>query len=104
MIYFSGMSCGMLLQMWLLMSFQVSQLRLENTTIMKRVTEITLKFQEAAVENRVLKADVATLQAKVIDFLPWCNSDSIPFCTLCLNKSVRIVCSSKVFDPYYCCS
>lgn len=48
------------------MSLQVAQLRLENTTILKRVTEVTLKFQEAAIENRVLKADVVTLQAKVI--------------------------------------
>ncbi|KAG0567839.1 hypothetical protein M758_7G110700 [Ceratodon purpureus] len=44
---------------------QVAQLRLENSTILKRVTEISLKFQEAAIENRVLKADVATLQAKL---------------------------------------
>lgn len=44
---------------------QVAQLRAENSTIMKRVAEITLKFQEAAMENRVLKADVASLQAKL---------------------------------------
>jgi hypothetical protein len=44
---------------------QVAQLRAENSTIMKRVSEITLKFQEAAMENRVLKADVASLQAKL---------------------------------------
>lgn len=44
---------------------QVAQLRAENNTILKRVTEITIKFQEAALENRVLKTDVATLQAKL---------------------------------------
>lgn len=48
------------------MFLQVAQLRAENSTIMKRVNEITLKFQEAAMENRVLKADVASLQAKVM--------------------------------------
>jgi hypothetical protein len=32
---------------------------------MKRLSEITIKFQEAAIENRVLKSDVAALQAKV---------------------------------------
>lgn len=59
--------------------FQVAQLRAENSTIMKRVAEITLKFQEAAMENRVLKADVASLQAKVSDTVP-CPSSFVQFC------------------------
>lgn len=50
------------------MCLQAAQLRAENSSILKRVAEISLKFQEAALENRVLKADVASLQAKVNDF------------------------------------
>ena len=36
---------------------------------MKRLTDISQKYNEAAVDNRVLKADVETLRAKVIDSL-----------------------------------
>ncbi|XP_074292673.1 light-inducible protein CPRF2-like [Silene latifolia] len=44
---------------------QVSQVRGENSTLLKRLTDISQKFNEAAVDNRVLKADVETLRAKV---------------------------------------
>ncbi|OMO96333.1 hypothetical protein COLO4_15347 [Corchorus olitorius] len=44
---------------------QVSQLRVENATLVKRLTDISQKYNEAAVDNRVLKADVETLRAKV---------------------------------------
>lgn len=44
---------------------QVSQLRGENSSLLKRLTDISQKFNEAAVDNRVLKADVETLRAKV---------------------------------------
>ncbi|XP_074311441.1 light-inducible protein CPRF2-like [Silene latifolia] len=44
---------------------QVSQLKVENSTLLKRLTDISQKFNEAAVDNRVLKADVETLRAKV---------------------------------------
>lgn len=44
---------------------QVSQLRVENSSLLKRLTDISQKFNEAAVDNRVLKADVETLRAKV---------------------------------------
>ncbi|KAG0479389.1 hypothetical protein HPP92_010247 [Vanilla planifolia] len=44
---------------------QVSELRIENSSLMKRLTEINQKYNEAAVDNRVLKADVETLRAKV---------------------------------------
>ncbi|KAG6647269.1 light-inducible protein CPRF2-like isoform X2 [Carya illinoinensis] len=44
---------------------QVAQLRVENSSLLKRLTEITQKYNEAAVDNRVLKADVETLRAKV---------------------------------------
>ncbi|KAL9233230.1 hypothetical protein vseg_008254 [Gypsophila vaccaria] len=44
---------------------QVSQVRVENSTLLKRLTDISQKFNEAAVDNRVLKADVETLRAKV---------------------------------------
>ncbi|RZC92723.1 hypothetical protein C5167_011804 [Papaver somniferum] len=44
---------------------QVAQLRLENSSLLKRLTDINLKYTEAAVDNRVLKADVETVRAKV---------------------------------------
>ncbi|XVF31137.1 hypothetical protein REPUB_Repub16aG0119600 [Reevesia pubescens] len=44
---------------------QVSQLRVENANLLKRLTDIGQKYNEAAVDNRVLKADVETLRAKV---------------------------------------
>nr|GMD01316.1 light-inducible protein CPRF2 [Ipomoea batatas] len=44
---------------------QVSQLKIENSSLLKRLTDISQKFNEAAVDNRVLKADVETLRAKV---------------------------------------
>ncbi|KAJ7973483.1 Basic-leucine zipper transcription factor [Quillaja saponaria] len=44
---------------------QVSQLRVENSSLLNRLTDISQKYNEAAVDNRVLKADVETLRAKV---------------------------------------
>ncbi|KAG0451745.1 hypothetical protein HPP92_026013 [Vanilla planifolia] len=44
---------------------QVSQLRVENSSLLKRLTDVNQKYNEAAVDNRVLKADVETLRAKV---------------------------------------
>ncbi|KAK2637826.1 hypothetical protein Ddye_025621 [Dipteronia dyeriana] len=44
---------------------QVSQLRVENSSLLKRLTDISQKYNAAAVDNRVLKADVETLRAKV---------------------------------------
>ncbi|GAB4836000.1 hypothetical protein Ancab_000918 [Ancistrocladus abbreviatus] len=44
---------------------QVSQLRVENSSLLKRLTDVSQKYNEAAVDNRVLKADVETLRAKV---------------------------------------
>ncbi|KAJ6832804.1 light-inducible protein CPRF2-like [Iris pallida] len=44
---------------------QVSQLRVENSSLLKRLTDVNQKYNEAAVDNRILKADVETLRAKV---------------------------------------
>ncbi|CAE6125772.1 unnamed protein product [Arabidopsis arenosa] len=44
---------------------QVSQLRVENSKLMKGLTDVTQTFNEASVENRVLKANIETLRAKV---------------------------------------
>ncbi|KAK9070168.1 hypothetical protein SSX86_010568 [Deinandra increscens subsp. villosa] len=44
---------------------QVSQLRVENSSLLKRLTGISQKYNDAAVDNRVLKADVETMRAKV---------------------------------------
>ncbi|OEL36334.1 Light-inducible protein CPRF2 [Dichanthelium oligosanthes] len=44
---------------------QVAQLRVENSSLLRRLADVNHKFNEAAVDNRVLKADVETLRAKV---------------------------------------
>ncbi|KAL0685847.1 hypothetical protein Bca4012_052695 [Brassica carinata] len=44
---------------------QVSQLRVENSNLMKGLTDVTQTFNDAAVEKRVLKANIETLRAKV---------------------------------------
>ncbi|KAI4350061.1 hypothetical protein L6164_010586 [Bauhinia variegata] len=44
---------------------QVSQIRVENSSLLKRLADISQKYNESAVDNRVLKADVETLRAKV---------------------------------------
>ncbi|TYG95719.1 hypothetical protein ES288_A11G290700v1 [Gossypium darwinii] len=44
---------------------QVSQLRVENADLLKSLTDISQRYNEAAVNNRILKADVETLKAKV---------------------------------------
>jgi len=44
---------------------QVAQLRVENSSLLRRLADVNQKFNEAAVDNRVLKADVETLRAKV---------------------------------------
>ncbi|XP_039067360.1 light-inducible protein CPRF2-like [Hibiscus syriacus] len=44
---------------------QVAQLRVENANLLKRLNDISQKYNAAAVDNRVLKADVETLRAKV---------------------------------------
>ncbi|KAF8401784.1 hypothetical protein HHK36_012730 [Tetracentron sinense] len=44
---------------------QVAQLRVENSSLLKRLTDISQKYSAAAVDNRILKADVETLRAKV---------------------------------------
>lgn len=44
---------------------QVAQLRVENSSLLKRLTDASHKYNEATVDNRVLKANVETLRAKV---------------------------------------
>ncbi|KAK1295963.1 Light-inducible protein CPRF2 [Acorus calamus] len=44
---------------------QVAQLRVENSSLLTRLTDINQKYSDASVDNRVLKADVETLRAKV---------------------------------------
>ncbi|KAM5561586.1 light-inducible protein CPRF2 [Rosa sericea] len=44
---------------------QASQLRVENSSLLKRLTDINQKYNEASVDNRVLRADIETLRAKV---------------------------------------
>ncbi|PPS05884.1 hypothetical protein GOBAR_AA14753 [Gossypium barbadense] len=44
---------------------QVGQLRAEHSSLLKRLTDMNHKYDEAAVDNRILKADIETLRAKV---------------------------------------
>ncbi|XP_043692363.1 light-inducible protein CPRF2-like [Telopea speciosissima] len=44
---------------------QVSQLKVENSSLLKRLADINHKFNQAAVDNRILLADVETMRAKV---------------------------------------
>ncbi|GMG99610.1 hypothetical protein Nepgr_001450 [Nepenthes gracilis] len=44
---------------------QVAQLKVENSSLLKCLSDKSQKYNEAAVDNRVLKADVETLRAKV---------------------------------------
>ncbi|XWS36362.1 hypothetical protein CRYUN_Cryun20dG0078700 [Craigia yunnanensis] len=45
---------------------QVGQLRVEHSTLLKRLTDMNHKYDEAAVDNRIMKADIETLRAKNI--------------------------------------
>jgi hypothetical protein len=47
------------------LEMQVAQLRVENNALVQRLQDISHKFQEAAIDNRVLKADCEALRAKV---------------------------------------
>ncbi|CAN1844786.1 Light-inducible protein CPRF2 [Linum perenne] len=44
---------------------QVNQLRDERTTLLSRLTDVNRKCDEASVDNRILKANIETLRAKV---------------------------------------
>ncbi|XP_023002073.1 light-inducible protein CPRF2-like isoform X1 [Cucurbita maxima] len=44
---------------------QVAELRVENSALLKRFNDISQKYNESAINNRVLKADLETLKAKV---------------------------------------
>ncbi|XP_062080917.1 light-inducible protein CPRF2 [Humulus lupulus] len=44
---------------------QVGQLRVEHSTLLKRLSDVNHKYDNAAVDNRILKADIETLRAKV---------------------------------------
>ncbi|XP_074588596.1 light-inducible protein CPRF2-like isoform X2 [Curcuma longa] len=44
---------------------QVSQLRIEHSSLLNRLTDINKKYNDASVNNRILKADLETVRAKV---------------------------------------
>ncbi|KAK2648480.1 hypothetical protein Ddye_015969 [Dipteronia dyeriana] len=44
---------------------QAGQLKVEHSTLLKGLTDMNHKYDEAAVNNRILKADIETLRAKV---------------------------------------
>lgn len=65
---------------------QVAQLRVENSSLLRRLADVNQKFNEAAVDNRVLKADVETLRAKVRCFVLCCLSPaSVELGILCCS-------------------
>ncbi|CAN6181489.1 unnamed protein product [Urochloa humidicola] len=47
------------------MEDQVAELRVENTSLLRRLAVLNQKYTDAKVDNRVLKADMETLRAKV---------------------------------------
>ncbi|CAN6203187.1 unnamed protein product [Urochloa humidicola] len=47
------------------MEDQVAHLRVENSSLMRRLAALNQKYTDAKVDNRVLKADMETLRAKV---------------------------------------
>lgn len=48
---------------------QVDQLRGENSTLFKNMTNANQQFKDATNNNRVLKSDVEALRAKVLNSL-----------------------------------
>ncbi|GLT42399.1 hypothetical protein SLA2020_164010 [Shorea laevis] len=44
---------------------QVGQLRVERSTLLKSFTDLNQKYDESSVDNRILKADIETLRARV---------------------------------------
>lgn len=44
---------------------QAGQLRVEHSSLLKGLTDVNQKYDESAVNNRILKADIETLRAKV---------------------------------------
>lgn len=80
-------------------------MRLENSSLLKRLTDISQKYNEAAVDNRVLKADVETLRAKVGVYQNFCKLVTghplkLAAVTLVHKKStpLRFCCSLEVED------
>lgn len=48
--------------------YQAGHLKVEHSTLLKGLTDMNQKYDEAAVNNRILKADIETLRAKVCYF------------------------------------
>ncbi|GJY43236.1 hypothetical protein Tco_0431449 [Tanacetum coccineum] len=48
---------------------------LANSSLLKRLTDISQKYYEAALDNRVLKADVETMRALSTSIVPLSNKD-----------------------------
>lgn len=46
-------------------SLQVAQLKVENSSLLRRLATLNQKYTDATVDNRVLKANMETLRAKV---------------------------------------
>jgi hypothetical protein len=46
-------------------SIQVSLLRVENNSLMRHLAEVSERYTNVAIDNRVLKANVETLETKV---------------------------------------
>lgn len=57
---------------------QVDQLREENSSLYKQLTDANQQFGEAVTDHRVLKSDVEALRVKVCNFV-YVNSSSLHY-------------------------
>ena len=69
----------------------MAQLRVENSTLFKQLTEITQKFNDALIDNRVLKSDVEALRAKARFLFYWSQNLNIT------NAAIRIFSIDKAY-------
>ncbi|KAG6516959.1 hypothetical protein ZIOFF_020335 [Zingiber officinale] len=73
---------------------QVLQLRVENSSLQKRLADISQKYNKAAVDNRILQADVETLKAKAI-----CS----PTCTFIFSQNFWFQSMRNASFKFYIC-
>lgn len=84
------------------LEIQVAQLRVENSSLFKRFTEINQKYSGASVDNRVLKSDVEALRAKVKmveSMVPKAATAGFPFQnTSQVQSAVSLRYTTGIFD------
>jgi hypothetical protein len=58
-------------------SLQVAQLKVENSSLLRRLATLNQKYTDATVDNRVLKANMETLRTKVYDVFFYDTSNAL---------------------------